>query len=275
MDRPAGSGTAPDGRTPLRPPPARLRALEAAALFEAWVALPTLPILGWAPRGDGHPVLVIPGFTATDDTTWYLRRVLRAMGYSVHRWRLGRNIGPHADVVRGLRRRLDELADGHGRAVSIVGWSLGGIYARELARAHPDRVRMVVTLGSPFRMRAADASTAQPLYRRLAPRRDPFAGRGSFEHQREPVPVPTTSVYTRTDGVVRWHACIDTAGSQTENVEVYGTHSGLGFNSAALFAAANRLAQPEGAWRPFQPPLVLRHLYPAPASWERRWDEDL
>ena len=267
--------TTSGGRRPLRAPPARLRLLETAAVLEAGAALATLPILGWAPRGDGHPVLVIPGFTATDDSTWYLRRVLRAKGYSVHRWRLGRNIGPHTNVVRGLRRRVGDLADDHGQAVSIVGWSLGGIYARELARADADHVRSVVTLGSPFRLRASDGSTAQPLYRRLAPQRDPFAGRGTLEHQREPVPVPTTSIYTRTDGVVRWHACIDTAGPETENVEVYGTHSGLGYNSAALLVAADRLAQPVGGWRPFEPPRILQHLFPAPASWERRWDDEL
>ena len=237
-------------------------------LVEAWSALPTLPLLAWARRGDGHPVLVLPGFTASDNSTWYLRNVLRAKGYAAHGWRLGTNTGPHPRIVRGVQRRLLALADRYGATVSIVGWSLGGVYARELARAYPAHVRQVVTLGSPFRLRERDHSTAQPLYRRLAPRDDPFPGRRHHEHERAPLAVPTSSIYTRTDGVVRWHACIDTVGPTSENIEVRGTHTGLGINAAALVAVADRLAQPEGSWRPFSPPRMLAHLYPAAASWE-------
>ena len=256
---------------PLRAPSLRLRTLESLVFLEAWSALPSLPLLTLARHGDGHPVLVLPGFAASDDSTWYLRNVLRTKAYAAHGWSLGTNTGPHPRIVRGIERRLLGLADSHGNAVSLVGWSLGGIYARELARAHPAHVRHVLTLGSPFRLREADRSTAQGLYRRLAPRDDPFPGRRAPEHHRNPLPVPTTSIYTRTDGVVRWHACIDTIGPTSENIEVRGTHTGLGINAAALFAVADRLAQPEGAWRPFTPPRLLAHLYPAPASWEQRW----
>ena len=252
---------------PLAPPSLRLRALENLVLVEAWTAVPALSILAWAPCGDGHPVLVLPGFAASDNSTWYLRNVLRAKGHAAHGWGLGSNVGPHPRVVRGMERRLLELADQHGRSVSLVGWSLGGVYARELARTHPDKVRSVVTLGSPFRLRDDDGSSAQALYRRLAPHRDPFPGRLAREHQRDPVPVPTTSIYTRTDGVVRWHACIDVAGPTSENVEVRGTHTGLGLNAAALLVVADRLAQPDGRWQPFRPPRLFAHLYPEPASW--------
>jgi pimeloyl-ACP methyl ester carboxylesterase len=249
-----------------------LRALENLALVEVWGAVPSLPLLGLARQGDGHPVLVLPGFTSSDTATWYLRSVLRLKGFTSHGWELGTNVGPHSRIVRGMVRRLDAIADQSGQAVSIVGWSLGGIYARELARAHPELVRSVVTLGSPFRLRDADRSSAERLYRRVAPRRDPFPGRLRHEHERERLPVPTTSIYTRTDGVVRWHACIDEAGPTSENIEVRGTHAGLGINAAALLAVADRLAQPEGTWRPFAAPLPARHLFPAPASWEPRWE---
>jgi pimeloyl-ACP methyl ester carboxylesterase len=255
----------------MRPPALRYRVLENLAVVEAWTAIPSLPALGLVPRGDGHPVLVLPGFTSSDAGTWFLRGALSAKGYAAERWGLGSNLGPHPRIVRGVQRRLLTLAERHGRTVSIVGWSLGGVYARELARAYPDHVRVVVTLGSPFRMREPDSSSAQALYRRLAPRRDPFAGRHDAEHARGPLPVPTTSIYTRTDGVVRWHACIDEVGPASENVEVRGTHSGLGLNPAALVAVADRLAQPEGGWRPFRAPRLLAHLYPRPASWEPRW----
>ena len=260
-----------DPRPPLRAPAPPLRALEGFVLVESWAALPSLPLLAVAARGDGHPVLVLPGFTASDNSTWYLRNVLRAKGYSVHGWGLGTNTGPHPRILRGIQRRLLELADQHGRTVSLVGWSLGGVYARELARAYPEQVRLVVTMGSPFRMREPDGSSAQRLYRRIAPRHEPFVGRADHEHQREQVPVPTTSVYTRTDGVVRWHACIDEVGTTSENIEVRGTHTGLGLNASALLAVADRLGQPEGTWRPFRPPRLLPHLYPTPASWEPRW----
>ena len=255
---------------PLRAPSFHLRVLENLAVVETWAAVPSLPLLACTPRGDGHPVLVLPGFTAADASTWYLRAVLRSKGHAAHGWGLGTNVGPHPRIVRGIERRLLALADRHGRAVSLVGWSLGGVYARELARSHPDRVRGIVTLASPFRLRDDDRSTAQQLYRRLAPRTDPFPGRLAREHDREPLPVPATSIYTRTDGVVRWHACIDAVGPTSENIEVRGTHSGLGVNAAALLAVADRLAQPEGAWRPFVPPRLLAPLYPTPASWEPR-----
>lgn len=260
----------PSTPLPLRAPSLVYRALENLVLAEAWTAVPTLPLLALTPRGDGHPVLVLPGLTASDNGTWYLRNVLRAKGYAAHRWGLGANVGPHPRIVRGIQRRLLELSERHGRGVSIVGWSLGGVYARELARAYPERVRVVITLGSPFRMRDPDSSSAQAVYRRLAPRQDPFAGRRQPEHQRGAVPVPTTSIYTRTDGVVRWHACIDEVGPTSENIEVRGTHSGLGVNAAALLAVTDRLAQPEGVWTPFRPPRVVAHLYPKPASWEDR-----
>jgi hypothetical protein len=129
----------------------------------------------------------------------------------------------------------------------------------------------VVTLGSPFRLREADRSRAQALYRRLAPTEDPFPGRRVHEQDRAALPVPTTSIYTRTDGVVRWHACIDTIGPTSENIEVHGTHAGLGINAAALLAVADRLSQPAGSWHPFKPPPPLARLYPTPASWEQRW----
>jgi pimeloyl-ACP methyl ester carboxylesterase len=256
---------------PLAAPSLRLRALENLAVLELWGAVPTLPVVGLAAQGDGHPVLVLPGFTSSDTPTWYLRSVLRMKGFASHGWGLGTNVGPHPRIIRGMVRRLHALADRNDQAVSLVGWSLGGIYARELARAHPELVRTVVTLGSPFRLRDDDRSTAQLLYRRLAPRDDPFPGRRAHEHHREPMPVPTTSIYTRTDGVVRWHACIDEVSRTSENIEVRGTHSGLGFNASALLAVVDRLAQPVGAWRRFEPPRLLRPLYPAPATWQPRW----
>jgi pimeloyl-ACP methyl ester carboxylesterase len=216
-----------------------------------------------------NPVLVLPGFTASDASTRALRRLLRRKGYSVHGWGLGANVGPHPHVVDGLERRMAELAERYGARVSIVGWSLGGIYARELARGHADQVRLVITLGSPYRFRAGDRGHTSELYASVAPQHDPFPGRHVAEEQSPPLTVPATSIYSRTDGIVRWQACVEPAGPIRENIEVFGTHSGLGFNVAALYAVADRLNQPLGTWTPFAAPLYLRHLFPRPSAGAR------
>jgi pimeloyl-ACP methyl ester carboxylesterase len=194
-------------------------ALEAPrAALEASSLAPALPWLASAPRGDGHPVLVLPGFLASDASTRVLRAYLAQLGWAPHGWALGRNAGPHEALLDALLGRLGEIA-GAGRA-SLVGWSLGGVFARELAKRAPGRVRCVITLGSPFGERAAP-------------------------------PVPTTAIYSRSDGIVNWRDCVEVAGPRTENIELAGSHCGLGVHPLALFAIADRLAQPEGAWKPF------------------------
>jgi pimeloyl-ACP methyl ester carboxylesterase len=218
---------------------------------------------------DSNPALILPGFTASDRSTELQRRLLRRRGYAVHGWGLGTNVGPHPHVLVGLRRRLAELCDRYGRPISVVGWSLGGIYARELAREDPLRVRLVVTLGSPYRFRTGDRGHVSDMYAAVAPEHDPFPARAMPEHESPPLTVPATSVYTRTDGVVRWQACIEPVGRRRENIEVMGTHNGLGFNVAALYAVADRLNQGRAAWKPFVPPPYLRHLFPTPSAGRR------
>ena len=151
--------------------------------------------------------------------------------------------------------------------MSLLGWSLGGIFARELAAGNPDMVRTVITLASPFRFRSGDRSHASALYDRVGPPVDAWLGDLPAEEHRPPLPVPATSIYTRADGVVRWHTCIDTVGPMCENIEVFGTHSGLGYNIAAVVAIADRLACAEGEWQPFRPPPGVSCLFPRPASW--------
>jgi pimeloyl-ACP methyl ester carboxylesterase len=215
---------------------------------------------------EDNPTLVLPGFTASDRSTRLLRRLLRQKGYSVHGWGLGTNVGPHPHVLVGLRRRLAELNDRYASPLSLVGFSLGGIYARELAREDPLRVRLVVTLGSPYRFRTGDRGSVSDMYAAVAPEHDPFPARAMPEHESPPLTVPATSIYTRSDGIVRWQACVEPIGLARENIEVMGTHNGLGFNVAALHALSDRLNQEHGAWRPFVPPPYLRHLYPPPSK---------
>ena len=229
-------------------PSAGLLALEARAWLEFASLLPALPILQAAPRGDGHPVLVLPGWLASDRSTQALRWFLRDRGYHAHGWRLGRNHGPSSQIVSGLAERLATLRARHGRTVSLVGWSLGGIYARELARRRPDDVRQVITLASPFR----DPDATSALITRLAGAR-PSRSPDLLERLRSPLPVPTTAIYTRTDGIVAWQSCVEPRGPRSESVEVGTSHCGMGHHPAALLVIADRLAQPEGTWRHFEP----------------------
>jgi pimeloyl-ACP methyl ester carboxylesterase len=208
------------------------------ALASAGALTAGLPLLQLAPRGEPHPVLVLPGLMASDVSTRVLRVWLRRLGYPVVGWALGRNRGPTAEVRDALPRLLDRLAAEHGTAVSIVGQSLGGIYARELARRAPRQVRQVVSLGSPFGHRG---SLAAPLL------------------------VPSTAVYSRWDGVVDWRACRQQPGPRSENVAVHASHLGMGLDPAVLWVVADRLAQPRHEWQPFRRPtrFGLGALFPA------------
>lgn len=208
------------------------------------------PLLRRLERGDGHPVLLLPGFMASDFSTRPLRRFLRDLGYSAHRWTLGRNLGPRGDLEQRMGDRLDELFARHGRRVSLVGWSLGGVYARVLANRFPERVRCVVSLGSPINGDAESTNSAR-LFEFMTGQRIEDIDPARIAEVRRTPPVPTTSVFSRTDGITAWQAAIEIEGPQAESVEVPGSHLGLGFNPLVLCVIADRLAQPESAWRPF------------------------
>lgn len=245
-----------------------LTLMEGRALFEIGALQAASPLLRLTGRGDRHPVLVLPGFTADDRSTAALRGLLRAQGYWTHGWGLGRNMGPTPRVVEGMLDRFAQLHERHGRKVSLVGWSLGGVFARELARTAPDAVRQVITLGSPFRMGAGDRSAASPLWDSLQRHHEIGLDDRVPEHEREPLAMPATAIYTRTDGVVNWWHCVEATGAMRESIEVRGSHSGLGFNPAVAYAVLDRLAQPEDNWRPFHAPLWLRSSFPRPEAWD-------
>lgn len=246
-----------------------LRLAESRAIFEAGAFAASSPFLRLLGRGDNHPVLVLPGFTAGDSSTVALRWTIRSQGYWSHGWNLGVNIGPTDRIFDGIHARLAQLHERHNKPVSIVGWSLGGIYARELARNNPAAVRQVITLGSPFRLTLVDRSSISALVDRLTPTwSDEVLRLAMDEADKPPLSIPSTAIYSRTDGVVRWHACIDTVSEHHENIEVRGSHSGLGFNPAVHYAVSDRLAQPIDDWRPFKAPIVLRSMFPKPISWD-------
>ncbi|MFP5357183.1 MAG: alpha/beta fold hydrolase [Gammaproteobacteria bacterium] len=248
--------------TVVRAPSPLLLALEARAPWEYLAGVAAQPLLRHTPRGDGHPVLVLPGMAASDVSTRPLRAFLRARGYHAHGWKLGRNTGNRERYER-LALRLLALHARHGRRVSLIGWSLGGIVARELAKQHPQAVRQVITLGSPF-AGPARASNAWRLYEWLSGQRTEDGP--AHRALREPPPVPVSAVYSRSDGIVAWQSCRETPGPQRENIEVIASHCGLGHHPAVLNAVADRLAQPEGQWAPFVADGLWRWCYPRPTA---------
>jgi pimeloyl-ACP methyl ester carboxylesterase len=250
--------------------PGRRRALLAATepartLATAGSMAALLPLLRWAPRGEPHPVLVLPGLMASDLSTRILRAWLSRLGHPVVGWALGRNRGPTKEVVSELPQLVDRLAREHRTSVSVVGWSLGGIYARRLARRAPRQVRQVISLGSPFALADRDAGPGGQVYRRLAPVHSSgriSASRASLDR---PLPVPSTAVYSKWDGVVDWRHCRQQSGPTSENVAVHSSHLGMGHDPAVLWVVADRLALPRSEWRPFERParFGLGRLFPA------------
>jgi len=247
----------------IEAPHSWLAALEVRAVGELALLELARPLRGLLPRGDGHHVVVLPGFTADDRSTRPLRRLLDDLGYRSHGWGLGENLGPTPHVLRGVRRLVDRTHETSGAPVSIIGWSLGGIFARELARASPEMVRQVITLGSPIQMVETDRSSASARYHALRHLHDSSRPRRLVRAAfLPPLEVPSTSVYSRTDGVVRWQASLIRRSERSENIRVVGSHCGLGFNLSVVVAIADRLAQPLGSWKPFTAPFLLRAWYP-------------
>ena len=214
-----------------------LLALEAPrAVSELGLLAGASPLLALSPRGDGHTVLVMPGLGASDESTRPLRRFLRGLGYDVHGWGLGRNAGPTTRMLDSVGARFLDLHGRRGEGVSLVGWSMGGIFARRLARLHPESVRQVITLGSPFRMLSDTASSSLLM--------------------------PSTAVYSRTDGIAPWMSCFDANGPRNEAIEVIGSHCGLGHHPAVLHVVADRLAQSPDSWAPFTARGLWRPWFP-------------
>ena len=236
-------------------------ALEWRAPWELGASIAAKPLLSLAPKGDGHPVLVFPGLIAPDMSTLPLRRFLKGRGYAAAPWKQGINLGPREGVIESCLGRLRDLYDAHGRKVSLIGWSLGGIYAREVAKVYPDAVRQVITLGTPFTGHPK-ATNAWRLYEFVTGHK--IGAPELHEPLRTPPPVPTTSIFSRTDGVVAWQCSLERISPLTDNIEVEASHLGMGLNPMTFYAIADRLAQPEDEWKPFDRAGFPRMLYRDP-----------
>jgi predicted alpha/beta hydrolase family esterase len=205
------------------------------------------------PTGDGHPVVIFPGLATDKHCTGPLRDFCDRLGYTAFDWGRGLNTGPQGDVDRWFRElalHVGELTAAHEQPVSLIGWSLGGIYAREVAKLVPQRVRQVITIGTPFAGNAEQTNVAW-LYQLLNGQK-PVLDLALQRRLRTPPPVPTTSIYSRSDGIVAWQACLNAADlPRAENIEVDGSHCGLAWNPKVLAVIADRLHQRPGGWRPF------------------------
>lgn len=215
-------------------------------------------------HGDGHPVLVIPGFMATDVSTVHLRRYISGMGYEALPWELGRNYG-RTEFIEQLSIQIEQIHEKYGRKVSVIGWSLGGIFARQLGKRHPHQIRQVITLGSPFKG-VGQANNVAWIYNllkgtnRVAP-----ASSSLLDDIPLAAPVPTTAIYTKQDGIVPWRLCMEEETAIHQNVEVRGSHFGLGHNLSVMRIIANRLQYQEENWVAFSTDNILEDwfLYPS------------
>ena len=248
-------------------PPSDLLALMEAprGLMELASFVALRPAMSFLPRGDGHPVLVLPGFMASDTSTVPMRNLLEQLGYDVVGWELGRNVQITDARIAAMADCLVRLHRRTGRKVSIIGWSLGGLLARELAKLHPEMVRQVISLGSPL-SNDRGISKVRRLFEALNGAVPEPQRRGRFLDLEAPPPVPSTSIYTRTDGVVAWQGSIQPEGPQRENIEVHASHIGLGVNPTVMWVLADRLAQKEGEWRPFRAKGCASWMFPLKAS---------
>lgn len=229
-------------------------------------SLPLLaPFLLRAPKGDGHPVMLLPGFMAGEGTMKPLYHFLKRLRYRPYQWDLGRNLGPKAIGNEGEKMvaRLDEIYASTGRKVTLIGWSLGGSFARMLSRRRPDKVRQVISLGSPI-MGSPKSTNAWRVYQFITKQKvDGAQMRAQVKEGHQIAPVPATAIFSRNDGIVAWENAREPESPHSDNIEVRGSHCGLGVNPAVWWAIADRLALPEDGWTPFNRSGSRSWIYPS------------
>jgi len=227
--------------SPLQSPPPWSLLAESLVLLDLAHSALRWPALARQPRGAGDPVLVFPGYGASDASTAVLRGILRGLGHDARGWGIGRNHGDVPDLIPRVTEVAQRCADETGRRVRLVGWSLGGVLAREVARDRPELVERVVTLGSPV-VGGPKYTAAAGSYRRRGEDLDAIEA-AVAERSMTPIDVPITAIYSKRDGVVAWRACIDERSRDVEHIEVPCSHTGLGFHTGVISIVAQRLAR--------------------------------
>ena len=200
-----------------------------------------------AKHGDGHPVVIFPGLATDGHAVATLREHCRALEYDAMDWGQGLNTGPQGDLenwLQHLRLQMTAMLNGRTQKATFVGWSLGGLYAREIAKLMVPRVRQVITLGTPFNAEA-DYTNVGWLFRILSGTYPPIDSALS-QRLRTPPPIRTTAIFSRSDGVVAWQTCRHGKDSPlVHDVEVDSSHIGMGWNKEVLSAVADHLWSPQ------------------------------
>ena len=240
---------------------------EGRAVFEMASFYAMRPLLKRLPKGDGHPVIVFPGFMASKMSTRPLRKLLKDLGYSSYDWGLGRNLRFNEEVEAKMLALLKSTSEKHDQKVSLIGWSLGGVFVREIAKIYPQYVRSVITLGSPI-TGTRHAARARPLFELLNGKASPATAE-RMKQLHVPPPVPSTSIYSRSDGIVHWHGSVQDDVKEAENIEVYSSHLGMGTNVSIMYIIADRLAQSEDEWAPFDRSGLKKFLFKSPRHFQR------
>jgi len=237
----------------------------ARALLEYGTFFPYKHFTSSSSEGDGHPVLILPGFMSGDMSTRPLREFLKSLGYQTFGWGLGRNFGEESDIDR-LLDLSDSIFQEHRKKITIIGWSLGGIYARQIAKSRPHLIRQVITLGSPFSGLSANNHVAWIHKAITSGRVEDVIDPELLADIPKPAPVPTTAIYSKQDGIVPWEYCIEQEESDIhQNIQVYGSHLGLGVNPTVVKIIVDRLKYSRHNWTKFSPQSGIEDmiLYPA------------
>ena len=242
-------------RTRARPPALGYAIAELPrALFELVCLLPGHLLLKRAPRGDGHPVITLPGYRSDDSAMLALRRYLGRWGYAPYPWGLGANLGigyQRIDYETRMLAKLEAVVDKHGEPASLVGWSQGGVIAREVTKQRPDLVRQVIVLGSPL-ADAPEATTLFRVFRRTSAEEITNELMSMMREVASPLPdVRCICIYSNSDGIVSADIAQDLVSPNVENIRVTSSHLGMVVNPMVLFVIADRLSQPIDGWRPF------------------------
>ncbi|MEM6765863.1 MAG: alpha/beta hydrolase [Bacteroidota bacterium] len=234
------------------------------AITELGFFIPYRKFIASKNHGDQHPVLVLPGFMASDTSTEPLRQFLTQSGYEAYGWDLGRNTAK-VEYLGLLIDKLESIYETHNKHVTLIGWSLGGVFARQLAKARPTLVRQIITLGSPFKGISQPNNVAW-IYNLISNgKRASDIDQVLLEDIPLPAPVPTTAIYTKEDGIVPWQLCLEEEDDIHQNVQVRGSHFGLGLNPIVLEIIADRLLYNRGNWEYFKEPNIIKDFlfYPS------------
>lgn len=236
--------------------------LESRSVFEYGSFLSLRLLLKQLPKGDNHPVIVYPGFMASAASTAPMRRLLRDLGYHVYDWSMGRNMTFNPSREEEMLLFARRISRKHKQKVSLIGWSLGGVYVREIAKAEPKFVRQVVSLGSPL-TGPKHAGRVKTLFEVINGKATPET-QERLSRLPDAPPVPSTSVYSKTDGIVHWKGSLQEETETSQNIQVPASHIGLGVNPLVMYILANRLAQGETEWKKFDSSGIKKFFYKQP-----------